>query len=216
VIRVAIVDDHQVVRVGLHSLLSSVSDFDVVGLAEHGDAAIALAARCPVDVMLMDLNMPGTDGIAATRRVLDENPDIRVVVLTSFSDEELILRAIDAGAVGYLLKDADPSLLRDAIRSAANGDSPLAPRAARAVLAARGERTSLSDLSERERQVLDCLVAGMSNREIARSLEIAEKTVKAHLTSVFRRIGVSDRTQAALWAERHGMSSERPFDAAVR
>ena len=206
-IRVAVVDDHQVVRVGLQSLLSTVPDFEVTGVAVDGEEALALPERCDVDVMLMDLNMPRMDGIEATRLLHSRYPRVRVVVLTSFSDEAVILRAIDAGAVGYLLKDADPALIRDAVRSAARGDAPLAPRAARAVLAARQERTDVGSLSERERQVLECLGAGMSNREIARRLQIAEKTVKAHLTSVFRRIGVSDRTQAALWAERHGVLS---------
>jgi DNA-binding NarL/FixJ family response regulator len=205
-IRVAVVDDHQVVRVGLQSLLSAVPDFEVAGVAVDGDEAVALPERCDVDVMLMDLSMPGMDGIEATRRVHARYPGVRVVVLTSFSEEDVILRAIDAGAVGYLLKDADPDRIRDAVRSAAKGDSPLAPRAARAVLAARTERAAAAVLSDREQEVLECVGAGMSNREIARSLRIAEKTVKAHLTSVFRRIGVTDRTQAALWAERHGIS----------
>ena len=154
----------------------------------------------------MDLEMPVLDGIEATRRIRAESPGVAVVVLTSFSDRERILRALDAGAAGYLLKDADPAELARAVRAAARGDAPLDPKAARALLSARTEGSPGDALSEREREVLLMVAEGLPNKLIARRLEISEKTVKAHLTSVFRRIGVTDRTQAALWAERNGLT----------
>jgi DNA-binding NarL/FixJ family response regulator len=148
------------------------------------------------------------DGIEATRRIVGEDPAVAVVVLTSFSDRERILEALDAGAIGYLLKDADPDELFRGIRAAARGESPLAPKAAREVLGARSERRD-NGLTDRELEVLGLVRAGLSNKLIARRLEISEKTVKAHLTSVFQRIGVTDRTQAALWAERHSVGPPR-------
>jgi DNA-binding NarL/FixJ family response regulator len=130
---------------------------------------------------------------------------VQVVVLTSLADRERILAALDAGAIGYLLKDAEPEALIDGVRAAARGESPLAPKAARALVTARAERER-ADLSAREREVLRCLAAGMPNKLIARELGISEKTVKAHLTHVFRQLGVTDRTQAALWAREHGLT----------
>jgi DNA-binding NarL/FixJ family response regulator len=155
----------------------------------------------------MDLEMPVLDGIEATRRIVAADPRVAVVVLTSFSDRDQILRALDAGAVGYLLKDAEPSELASAIRAAARGEAPLDPRAGRAVLQARATGSPLDALSEREREVLALVARGLPNKLIARELAISEKTVKTHLTSVFRTIGVSDRTQAALWAQRNGLGS---------
>jgi DNA-binding NarL/FixJ family response regulator len=154
----------------------------------------------------MDLEMPVVDGIEATRRIAEAHPGIAVVVLTSFSDREQILRALDAGAIGYLLKDAEPAELEKAVRAAAKGDAPLDPRAGRALLSAREAASPLDALSDREREVLALVARGLPNKLIARELSISEKTVKAHLTSIFRTIGVSDRTQAALWAERNGVS----------
>jgi DNA-binding NarL/FixJ family response regulator len=138
--------------------------------------------------------------------------EVRVVILTSFSDQGRILEALDAGAIGYLLKDAEPGELLSGIRAAARGEAPLAPRVARAVIADRRKQPS-SALSDREREVLLLAASGLVNKQIARRLGIAEKTVKAHLTSVFRRIGVSDRTQAAVWAERHGLLRSDPAGA---
>jgi DNA-binding NarL/FixJ family response regulator len=157
------------------------------------------------DVVLMDLDMPRVDGIEATRRITAEHPDTAVLVLTSFSDRPRILGAIEAGACGYLLKDASSDEVAEGIRAAARGESPLDPRAARAVLDARTEPDPLAGFSAREREVLALLVEGLPNKLIARRLEISEKTVKAHLTRIFREIGVTDRTQAALWAERQGL-----------
>ena len=143
--------------------------------------------------------MPNVDGIEATRRILGENDAIQVVVLTSISDREKIEAALDAGAIGYLLKDAEPDEVIRGIRAAARGESPIAPKAARTLLAARGQRPE-SQLSERELEVLRCVAEGLPNKVIARRLGISEKTVKAHLTRVYQQIGVTDRTQAALWA----------------
>ena len=203
--RVLLADDHDVVRRGLTALLDGASGFAVVGAASDGEEAVALAAAHEPDVVLMDLSMPGVDGIEATRRLTAAQPDARVVVLTSFSDRERILDALDAGAVGYLLKDAEPDELLRGIEAAARGESPLAPKAARAVLTARAESRPTTELTTREQEVLALLAEGLANKQIARRLGIAEKTVKAHLTSVFQRIGVTDRTQAALWAHRQGI-----------
>ena len=205
-IRLVIADDHPVVRGGLAQLVSGFDDVELVGQAADGAEAVALCAERSPDVVLMDLEMPVLDGIEATRRIRAESPGVAVVVLTSFSDRERILRALDAGAAGYLLKDADPAELARAVRAAARGDAPLDPKAARALLSARTEPSPGDALSEREREVLLMVAEGLPNKLIARRLEISEKTVKAHLTSVFRRIGVTDRTQAALWAERNGLT----------
>jgi len=201
-IRVLLAEDHSLVRAGLERLLATAEDIEVVAGAADGAEAIELAAETRPDVVLMDLSMPNVDGVQATRAILAANEDVQVVVLTSLSDRERILAALDAGAIGYLLKDAEPDELIGGIRAAARGESPLAPKAARALLTARSERER-ADLSEREREVLRCVAEGMPNKLIARELGISEKTVKAHLTRVFQQIGVTDRTQAALWAKRH-------------
>ena len=205
-IRVVIVDDHAVVRHGLTQLLSTFADVELVGEAGDGQGAIAVCEDTRPDVVLMDLEMPVMDGIEATREVKGKHPEIAVVVLTSFSDRDRILQALDAGAAGYLLKDVEPVDLAKAIQSAARGDAPLDPRAARTVLGARQAAAPALELSDREREVLLLVAEGLPNKLIARRLDISEKTVKAHLTSVFRQIGVTDRTQAALWAERNGLT----------
>jgi DNA-binding NarL/FixJ family response regulator len=202
-IRILLADDHDVVRRGLTALLDDADGFAVVGAAADGEEAVALAGEHEPDVVLMDLSMPGVDGIEATRRLMAARPESRVVVLTSFSDRERILLALDAGAVGYLLKDAEPDELLRGIEAAARGESPLAPKAAKAVLTARAESRPAAELTAREQEVLGLLAEGLANKQIARRLGIAEKTVKAHLTSVFQSIGVTDRTQAALWARSH-------------
>jgi DNA-binding NarL/FixJ family response regulator len=206
-IRVAIADDHRVVRVGLEQLLGTFDDVKLVGAADGGVAAVALCADSSPDVLLLDLSMPDLDGIGVTQQLREVSPGTKVVLFTSFSDREGILGALDAGAVGYLLKDADPQEIHSAIQAAARGEAPLAPKAAAALLSARGERSSPGDveLTPRERDVLELVIAGHANKQIARRLGISEKTVKGHLTNVFQRIGVSDRTQAALWAERTGL-----------
>ena len=210
-IRVVIAEDHAMVRSGLVELLSGADDIDVVGTAANGEEAIAATAEHTPDLVLMDLSMPVLDGMEATRRLTSGGGAARVVVLTSFSDRDRILGALDAGAVGYLLKDAEPEELLRGVRAAARGESPLDPKAATAVLSARAERreSGAEDLSPREREVLTLVAAGMPNKLIARRLEISEKTVKAHLTRVFQQIGVTDRTQAALWAERQGLTAPK-------
>jgi DNA-binding NarL/FixJ family response regulator len=171
-----------------------------------GREAVACACEHRPDVVLMDLSMPDLDGIEATRIVKQRCPGTHVVVVTAFSERDRILQALDAGAVGYLLKDAEPAEILSGIRAAARGEAPLAPKAASALLAARAERRAGPDLTEREREVLALVGEGLPNKLIARRLGIAEKTVKAHLTNVFRQIGVFDRTQAALWAQQHGLA----------
>jgi DNA-binding NarL/FixJ family response regulator len=205
-IRVVVAEDHAVVRSGLLQLLEHVDQVDVVGSAAGGEEAVAIAAAEQPDVVLMDLEMPDIDGIEATRRIRESHPEVNVVLLTAFSDRERILAAIDAGAVGYLLKDAEPDELVRGLEAAARGESPLSPKAAQALVAARGEREPEPQLTPREDEVLSLLAEGLPNKLIARRLDISEKTVKAHLTSVFQRIGVTDRTQAALWAQRRQRS----------
>ena len=153
----------------------------------------------------MDLEMPGVDGIEATRRILAGHPRVRIVILTSFADRDRILDALDAGAAGYLLKDAEPAELVRAVRAAAADEAPLAPRAASEVLRARRASRPAVELSERERDVLRLVGDGLPNKVIGLRLGITEKTVKAHLTRIFARIGVTDRTQAALWVQRNGI-----------
>jgi DNA-binding NarL/FixJ family response regulator len=204
VIRVLLAEDHAVVRTGLLQLLGDVHDVEVVGAATGGEEAVVLAAAERPDVVLMDLEMPDLDGIEATRRIRSADPSVNVVVLTAFSDRQRILGAIDAGAVGYLLKDAEPDELIRGLEAAARGESPLAPKAAQALVAARAAEQTDPELTPREREVLALLADGLPNKLIARRLEISEKTVKAHLTRIFQAIGVTDRTQAALWAQRNG------------
>lgn len=204
-IRVVLADDHAMVRRGLEQLLNVEPDIEVVGLAEDGAEAIELVSQTRPDVVLMDLQMPGIDGVEATKRIAGSSEtETAVVVLTSFSDSERILAALDAGAVGYLLKDAEPENVIEGLRAAARGESPLHPRAARQLLTARSTSASV-ELTPREREVLGLVRSGLANKQIARRLGISERTVKAHLTSVFQTIGVVDRTQAALWAERHNI-----------
>jgi DNA-binding NarL/FixJ family response regulator len=201
-IRVLIADDHGVIGDGLGRLIEALEDIELVGVAADGEEAVVRCSETSPDVVLMDLDMPRLDGIEATRRITAEHPQTAVLVLTSFSDRPRILGALSAGACGYLLKDATSTDVADGIRAAARGESPLDPRAARTVLTAHAEPDPLEALSPREREVLALLVEGLPNKLIARRLEISEKTVKSHLTHIFREIGVTDRTQAALWAER--------------
>ena len=204
-IRVLLAEDHPVVRVGLERMLGNEEDIEVVGTAANGAEAVELAERVRPDVVLMDLSMPVLNGIEATRQIVEANDgQVSVVVLTSFSGRQEIIEALDAGASGYLLKDAEPQELLGGVRAAARGDAPLAPRAAREVLSARSEERPDAGLSPREQDVLRLVAEGLPNKLIAHRLSISEKTVKAHLTSIFQQIGVTDRTQAALWAQRHG------------
>lgn len=203
-ITVALIDDHAVLRGGLAQLLASEPDIEVVGMAADGSEAVALVRETHPDVLIMDLQMPGVDGVTATRLVIAEG-GTDVLVLTSFSDTDRIVRALDAGAVGYLLKDAEPEDVIEGVRAVSRGESPIHPRAARQLLGALPTGSRDVDLTPRELQVLTLVRQGLSNKLIARRLGISERTVKAHLTSTFARIGASDRTQAALWAERRAI-----------
>ena len=203
-ISVVLVDDHAVVRTGLAQLLSGAPDIDVVGQAADGAEAIEVVRETRPDVVVMDLQMPGMDGVDATRIIVGEGLGSEVVVLTSYSDSARIVAALDAGAVGYLLKDADPEDVLDGVRAVSRGESPIHPRVARQLLTTRAEiPASAVTLTSREAEVLELVRTGLANKQIARRLGISERTVKAHLTSVFQRIGVADRTQAAIWAERN-------------
>ena len=202
-IRVLLVDDHNLVRFGLAGLLGSTSDITVVGEAENGRRAVELVADLQPDVVLMDLSMPVLDGVEATREIVRDRPDSVVVVLTSFSDQARVSEALQAGAVGYLLKDTDPHDLLAAVRSAAAGHAPLDPRVARALLPTAKPVPVASGLSARETEVLRLVADGLANKQIGRRLGISERTVKAHLSRVFRQLGVADRTSAALWAREH-------------
>ena len=201
-IRVVVADDHAVVREGLAQLLSTAADVELVGAAANGSEAVDVVDREHPDVVLMDLSMPEVDGAEATRRILAADPTARVVVLTSFADDRHIVEALQAGAIGYVLKHAEPDELLGAIRAAAAGDAPIDPKAARVLLESKRVRSD-QQLSSREVEVLRLVAAGLANKQIARRLGIAERTVKAHLTNIFTRIDVTDRTQAALWAERN-------------
>ncbi|HEV7206342.1 MAG TPA: response regulator transcription factor [Jatrophihabitans sp.] len=203
-IRVLLVDDHRLVRAGLAGLLESVPDMVVVGEAADGHRAIEAVRETGPDVVLMDVSMPGMDGIEATRTLVVGNPDLRIVALTSFSDQTRVAQMIAAGAVGYLLKDCEPADLLNAVRAAHRGDAPLDPRVAGALLPGRRPpEPAVQPLSAREREVLLLVSKGLANKQIARALGISEQTVKVHVSNVFRRIGVNDRTSAALWAREH-------------
>jgi DNA-binding NarL/FixJ family response regulator len=206
-IRILIVDDHALIRRGLSELLSAAEGVEVVGAIDDGLNAAAAAADLEPDIVLMDMSMPGLDGIGATRAVLAVRPEAKVIMLTSFSENARILAALEVGAVGYLLKDTEPEDVIRAVRDAADGGVPLSPKAARALLP-NNRMTgngSADSLSAREREVLSLVAVGLPNKSIARRLTISEKTVKAHLTRVFSVLGVSDRTSAALWAQRNGL-----------
>jgi DNA-binding NarL/FixJ family response regulator len=209
--RVIIADDHGVLRDGLGRVIAAQPDLELVGSAANGAEAVALCRERAPDVVLMDLEMPVLDGIEATRAIRALDPGIAVLVLTSFADRRRIMGALDAGAVGYLLKDASAEDVVKGIRAAVDGGSPLDPRAARTLLEAQTAPDPLEGLSAREQEVLGLLLEGMPNKLIALRLGISEKTVKTHLTSVFRTIGVTDRVQAVLWAERQGLRGN--FDA---
>ena len=205
-IRVVVADDHPVVRRALAQLLDGAENITVVGTASSGGEAIAATLEHSPDVVLMDLEMQGQNGIDATHAITAAGSEARVVILTTFSDRTRILAALDAGAVGYLLKDAEHEEIIRGVVAAAAGDAPLAPRAAREMLAERARPRNEPDLSARELDVLRLVARGMPNKLIARELDISEKTVKAHLTRVFAAIGVSDRTSAALWAQQRGLT----------
>jgi NarL family two-component system response regulator LiaR len=206
-VRILIADDHEIVRQGLRAFLDLDPALDVVGDAANGTQAVRLAHRLRPDVVLMDLVMPELDGIAATEAIRRELPDTHVVVLTSMLEDASVSGAVRAGAIGYLLKDTSAPELRQAIKAAAAGQVQLSPHAAarlmRGVIAA--ERPEPERLSQRETDVLRLLARGSANKQIARDLGIAEKTVKTHVSSILGKLGVQSRTQAALYAGRVGL-----------
>jgi DNA-binding NarL/FixJ family response regulator len=213
-IKILLVDDQPLFREGLRTLLSLHRDFEVVGEAANGEEAIKLARSLLPLVVLMDLQMPVLDGVAATRRLNEEQPDCRVIVLTTFDDDEMVFDGLRAGAVGYLLKDAPSEKLAEAIRVAARGETFLQPSVAAKVVAefARLSRKTVATanpviepLSEREIEVLRLIAQGASNREIASALFLAEGTVKNHVTNILGKLEARDRTQAALKARDSGL-----------
>jgi len=203
-IRVLLADDHQVVRVGLHAMLDPSPDIEVVGEAGDGGQAIALVCGLDPDVVLMDLRMPEIDGVAAIARLREVAPDVAVLVLTTYDTDADIVRAIEAGATGYLLKDATRDELLGAIRSAAAGRSALAPTVA-SRLVARMAAPARSALSAREIEVLELVALGRTNKEIARILHLSEATVKTHLVHSFSKLGVEARTEAVTVALDRGI-----------
>jgi DNA-binding NarL/FixJ family response regulator len=210
-IRVLVVDDHPVVRQGLRSFLSSRPGIEVVGEAADGEGAVRAAARLRPDVVLLDLVMPGAGGVEAIRRLRVGEDAPRVLVLTSFAGDEQVLPALRAGASGYLLKDVAPADLEAAIRTVHDGHAHLDPQVATTVVGAvAGGRqpAQVAELTPREREVLRLLARGLSNRELARALSVTEKTVKTHVSSILAKLGVADRTQAALFAVRHGLDAD--------
>jgi len=203
-IRVMVVDDHHMVRKGLIVLLENFDDFEVVGDAGDGQAAVMLAQRYKPDVVLMDMVMPGMDGVAATQLIRQSCPDTQVIALTSFSDDSTIQNALKAGAIGYLMKNVSVDEVAQAVRKANQGKSTLAPEATQALISATRRPPEIGhDLSEREREVLSWLVEGLNNREIAERLMISNSTVKNHLSNIFSKMGTTSRTQAVALAVEH-------------
>jgi DNA-binding NarL/FixJ family response regulator len=211
-IRLLLVDDHGVVRAGLRLYLAGQPDLEVVGEAGDGVTAVERARELGPDVVLMDLQMPVLDGIAATRQIRAALPETEIVVLTTFIDTENIGQAIAAGAIGYVLKDVPPQELAEAIRKAARGEVHLAPVVQRTLIQSlarpRGTEPLPEELTEREREVLGLLAAGRSNKEIARQLHVTVRTVKGHVGNVLGKLGVVSRTQAAIYAMRHGLAPD--------
>jgi DNA-binding NarL/FixJ family response regulator len=210
-IAVLLVDDHAVVREGLRTFLELQDGIDVVGEAADGEAAVREAERVRPDVILMDLVMPRLDGVGAMRELRRRVPESRVIVLTSFADDERLLGAIRAGAAGYLLKNAEPQEVVRAVRAASAGQTLLDPAVAARVVESIADRDQVAgaeSLTPREREVLGLIARGRSNKLIARELGIAEKTVKTHVGHVLAKLGVTDRTQAALIAVRTGLADD--------
>jgi DNA-binding NarL/FixJ family response regulator len=222
-IRVLIVDDHAVVRQGLRTFLELQDNPDsipiqVVGEASNGLQAVEQARSLQPDIVLLDLVMPGMDGIAATPKIIEGSPKTRVIILTSFGEDDKVLPAIRAGAQGYLLKDIPPNELAQAVRDAHLGKVQLHPDVARKLMSAvaakgeppasRSQKPALEDLTERELEVLRLIADGLSNRAIAEKMVISEKTVKTHVSNILGKLNLTDRTQAAIWAVKHGLGSK--------
>ena len=211
-IRVFLADDHPVVRQGLRTFLESRDGIEVVGDAGDGEAAVAAVERLRPDVVLMDLVMPGLSGVDAIARIREHSPETRVVVLTSFASDDQVIPAVQAGAAAYLLKDVEPTGLEAAIRLVHEGEALLDPQITARVMeevAHPPPTGDLASLTPREREVLGLLARGLSNRELADTLVVSEKTVKTHVSNILMKLGVHDRTQAALLAVREGLVDAR-------
>lgn len=217
-VKILIADDHHVVRRGLVFFLRTQEQFKVVGEAGNGKEAVELARTLNPDIILMDLIMPEMDGIEATKIIKKESPTIKIMMLTSFSDQEHVIPAIEAGASGYQLKDIEPDELVKSIKRIIDGESQLHPKATSLVLKHlssnnRQERKPFDELTRREREVLKEIASGKSNKEIAASLYITEKTVKTHVSNILAKLEVADRTQAALYAVRNRLFEPEPPSA---
>lgn len=216
-IRVLIVDDHAIVRRGIRALLSEAGGFNIVGEVDNGRSAVLAAAETQPDVILMDLLMPGMDGIEATRQITAQQPQMRVLVLTSFAADNKVFPAIKAGAVGYLLKDSSPDELVRAIRQVHRGEPALHPSIARKLLqeVARppAQEVAPEALTARELGVLRLIAQGLSNQEIANRLAVSEATIRTHVSRILGKLHLASRTQAALYAVREGLDAEDAVDA---
>jgi DNA-binding NarL/FixJ family response regulator len=220
IIKILLVDDHAIVRQGLRSYVELQPDMQVIAEGGNGFEAVSLTSSTQPDVILMDLLMPGLDGVEATRKIMQNHPQTRILILTSFGDDRQIFPAIRAGALGYLLKDIQPQDLIKAIRDVMQGKPQLHPDIVRRLMTAVTEKdekpvniqhhlsSELQQLTEREREVLEQIARGLSNREIAEKMFISEKTVKTHVSNVLDKLGMEDRTRAAIWALKHGLGSE--------
>jgi DNA-binding NarL/FixJ family response regulator len=212
-IRVLIADDHHVVRRGLVFFLKTQKDIEIVGEAKNGEEAVELAKKLQPDIVLMDLVMPVMDGIEATREIKKSVPNVEILMLTSFSDQEHVIPAIEAGAAGYQLKDIEPDELVEAIRQTVRGEKTLHPKATTHLFQRFTQKDTKEDpfsvLTNREKEVLQEIAKGKSNKEIAASLFITEKTVKSHVSHILAKLNVADRTQAALFAVKHGLVKDK-------
>lgn len=208
-IRVLIADDHTVVRKGIRALLETEPGIEVVGEAADGEDALHRALALKPDVVLMDLVMPKMDGVQATRAIIERRPGVKILVLTSSAEDKRNLSAIEAGALGYLLKDSSPQDLVRAIREVHRGESALHPKVAQRLVSQlrEPEEPAREELTERERKVLELIAKGLSNREIARELSISEPTVRTHVSNILRKLHLKSRTQAALYALKEGLAA---------
>ncbi len=221
-IKILLADDHQIVLKGISFFLSMQNDFEIVGEAHNGEEAVEMAGELQPDIVLMDLNMPVMDGIEASALIAEHHPNVKVLVLTSFSDRSHIVPALQTGAIGYMLKEVEPDQLVEAIRSAYKGNIQLHPDISSAILTQLSPQSieantvqaqaTIESLTPRELEVLQQLTKGLSNKEIANTLVVAEKTVKSHVSSILSKLNLSDRTQAALFAVHHFSAVEKPMN----